>query len=162
MGLMGSLVGVPTKLLLCFPSRSKPTFLKKESEAYEITSLSVCLSVSPLITFEPVGRFLWNSVGRSCHSRWPLHLLSNPVSSTIPKWRTFKLLRWIQNLHQSTWDHEILYTDRYSKVEQLLMRAFLSKTKNTNMAAVWMLKFIVCFVETTHELLHFDKWTLVL
>jgi hypothetical protein len=45
-----------------------PTFLKKESEAYEITSLSVSLSirtyvclsvsVSPLITFEPIGRFL--------------------------------------------------------------------------------------------------------
>jgi hypothetical protein len=33
-----------------------PTFLKKESEAYEITILYVCLS--PLITFEPVGRFL--------------------------------------------------------------------------------------------------------
>jgi hypothetical protein len=30
------------------------------------------------------------------------------------------------------------------------------------MAAVWMLKFIVCFVETTHEPLHSDKWTLVL
>jgi hypothetical protein len=32
-----------------------PTFLKKESEAYEITRLSVCL---PLVTFEPIGRFL--------------------------------------------------------------------------------------------------------
>jgi hypothetical protein len=30
-------------------------FLKKESEAYEITSLSVS---HPLITFEPTGRFL--------------------------------------------------------------------------------------------------------
>jgi hypothetical protein len=29
------------------------------------------------------------------------------------------------------------------------------------MAAVWMLKFIVCSVETTHEPLHLDKWTLV-
>jgi hypothetical protein len=29
------------------------------------------------------------------------------------------------------------------------------------MAAVWMLKFIVRFVETTHEPLHLDKWTLV-
>jgi hypothetical protein len=29
------------------------------------------------------------------------------------------------------------------------------------MAAVWMLKFIVCFVETTHEPLYLDKWTLV-
>jgi hypothetical protein len=26
------------------------------------------------------------------------------------------------------------------------------------MAAVWMLKFIVCFVETTHEPLNLDKW----
>jgi hypothetical protein len=39
-------------------------------------------------------------------------------------------------LHQSTWDHEILYNDRSSNDEQLLMRPFLSKTKNTNMAAV--------------------------
>jgi hypothetical protein len=33
----------------------------------------VCLSVcvSPLITFEPIGRSLWNSVERSCHWRWP-------------------------------------------------------------------------------------------
>jgi hypothetical protein len=63
-------------------------------------------------------------------------VLSNPVPSTIPKWRTFKLLRWMQNLHQSTWDDEILHTDRSSKDEQLLIRPFLSKTKNTNMAAV--------------------------
>jgi hypothetical protein len=33
-------------------------FPKKESEAYEITSLSVRLSVSSPITFEPIGRFL--------------------------------------------------------------------------------------------------------
>jgi hypothetical protein len=30
----------------------------------------------------------------------------------------------------------ILYTDRSSKDEQLLMRPFLSKNKNTNMAAI--------------------------
>jgi hypothetical protein len=29
------------------------------------------------------------------------------------------------------------------------------------MAAVWMEKFIVCSVETTHEPLHLDKWTSV-
>jgi hypothetical protein len=63
-------------------------------------------------------------------------VLFNPVPSTIPKWRTFRLPRWMQNLHQSTWDHEILYTDRSSKDEQLLIRPFLSKTKNTIMAAV--------------------------
>jgi hypothetical protein len=48
------------RFLACFP--------KKENEVYEITSLSVSL---PLITFEPSDRFLWNSVGRSCHWRWP-------------------------------------------------------------------------------------------
>jgi hypothetical protein len=62
-------------------------------------------------------------------------VLFNPVPSTIPKWQTFELLRWMQSLHQSTWEHEILYTDRSSKDEQLLTRPFLSKTKNTNMAA---------------------------
>jgi hypothetical protein len=36
---------------------------------------------------------------------------------------------------QSTWNHEILYTDRSSKNEQLLERLFFVK-KNTNMAAV--------------------------
>jgi hypothetical protein len=32
-------------------------------------------------------------------------------------------------------DHDILYTDRPTKDEQLLIRPFLSKTKNTNLAA---------------------------
>jgi hypothetical protein len=31
---------------------------------------------------------------------------------------TFKLLRWMQNLYQSMWDHEILHADRSSKDEQ--------------------------------------------
>jgi hypothetical protein len=35
----------------------------------------------------------------------------------------------MQNLHQSTWDHEILYSDRSSKDEQLLITPSLSKTK---------------------------------
>jgi hypothetical protein len=38
-------------------------------------------------------------------------------------------MRWMQNLHQSMWDHEILCADRFSKDEQLLMRPFLSETK---------------------------------
>jgi hypothetical protein len=38
-----------------------------------LTRTPACLSVcvSPVITFEPIGRFLWNSVERSCHWRWP-------------------------------------------------------------------------------------------
>jgi hypothetical protein len=55
----------------------------------------------------------------------------NPVPSSILKWRAFKLLRWIQNLNQSTWDHGILYADRSSKDGdgQLLMRPFCQKQK---------------------------------
>jgi hypothetical protein len=44
----------------------------------------------------------------------------NPVDSTIPKWRTFELLRWMQKLSQLTWEHETLYADRSSKGELLL------------------------------------------
>jgi hypothetical protein len=38
----------------------------------------------------------WNLVGRWCH--WRLHrcCIFNLVASAIPKWRTFKLLRWVQ------------------------------------------------------------------
>jgi hypothetical protein len=46
-------------------------------------------------------------------------MLLNPIASTIPKWRTFRLLRWMQNFHQSTLDHDILYTDGSSKDKQL-------------------------------------------
>jgi hypothetical protein len=59
----------------------------------------------------------------------PLMMTSTPyfliVPSTIPKWWKFILLRWMPNLYQSAWDHEILYSDRSSNGEQLLMRPFL-------------------------------------
>jgi hypothetical protein len=52
-----SIVGTVIMVLLPF---FLAYFPEKESEAYEITSLSVCLSacVSPPIIFEPIGRFL--------------------------------------------------------------------------------------------------------
>jgi hypothetical protein len=37
------------------------------------------------------------------------HILLNPVVSTIPKWRTFKLLRWAQLLNRLVDLDEILY-----------------------------------------------------
>jgi hypothetical protein len=40
----------------------------------------------------------------------------------------FKILRWMQNLHQTTWDHNILYSDRSLEDEQLLR-----ESKNMNM-----------------------------
>jgi hypothetical protein len=65
----------------------------------------------------------------------------------------FKLLRWIQNLHQSTWDREILYADRSAKDKQHLVIPLLWKTKNTNMAGGWKFKYIFYFI-----LLYFILW----
>jgi hypothetical protein len=50
----------------------------------------------------------------------------------------FKLLRWMQNLHQSTWDYAILYAERSSEDEQLLIGPHLRESKNTNMAGRWI------------------------
>jgi hypothetical protein len=36
-------------------------------------------------------------------------ILINPIDSTIPKWWTFKLLRWVQLLNQLVNLNEILY-----------------------------------------------------
>jgi hypothetical protein len=44
----------------------------------------------------------------------------------------FKLLRCMQNMHQSTWDCDILYAEKTSKGEKLL-RQFLCQARNTNM-----------------------------
>jgi hypothetical protein len=59
-------------------------------------------------------------------------IIFNALASAIPKWQIFKLLRSMQYLHNLQ-DHEILYSDRSLEVE-LLIRPFLQKTKNTNMA----------------------------
>jgi hypothetical protein len=37
------------------------------------------------------------------------YILFNPEASTIPKWRTFKLLRWVQLLSRLVDLDEILY-----------------------------------------------------
>jgi hypothetical protein len=39
------------------------------------------------------------------------YILFNPIASTIPKWRTFKLLRWVLLLNRSVDLDEILYED---------------------------------------------------
>jgi hypothetical protein len=52
-------------------------------------------------------------------------LYFNPVASAVPKWRTFKFLRWMQNLHQLTWDHGMLYAIQSLKYGQRLIRSFL-------------------------------------
>jgi hypothetical protein len=49
------------------------------------------------------------------------------------------------------WNNEILYADGSSKDKQLLIKSLLQKNKNTNMAGGCRLKFMFCFMETTHE-----------
>jgi hypothetical protein len=42
-------------------------------------------------------------------------ILFKSITSTIPKWQLFKLLKYMQNLIQSVWYHEIVYANRSSK-----------------------------------------------
>jgi hypothetical protein len=71
-------------------------------EAYQITIVSLPVCGSLLTTFEPISRFYEIQYGDNTIEGDLDAILSNPVASTIPKWRTFKFLRWIQNLHQWT------------------------------------------------------------
>jgi hypothetical protein len=127
-------------------------------------SLSICLSVSvyPVITFEPLSRFYEIQYGGHAIERDLDSTRFIPVASTIPKWRMFKLLRWMQNFPQSMRDHETLFADR------LIIRGWTTfnktifvKEKNSNVEGHWKFKFVFCFVETTHELVYLGKWSLV-
>jgi hypothetical protein len=73
----------------------------------------------------------------------------------------FKLLKWMQNLHQSAWDHKILYSDSYLEDEQLLISPLLRESKNMNMVGGSKLKFTFNFMERTHEPLHIVKLSFV-
>jgi hypothetical protein len=57
----------------------------------------VCVSVyvSPSNNFWTARWIFWNLVDRYCHSRWPRRQLFSLVASAIPKWKKFKLLRWV-------------------------------------------------------------------
>jgi hypothetical protein len=70
-------------LVDCFP--------KKWKLAYQITSLCVCLSVCPpLITFEPLGRFLqYLAIQVDLDA-----IILNSISWTILRWLRFKSVPW--------------------------------------------------------------------
>jgi hypothetical protein len=57
----------------------------------------------------------------------------------------------MEHIHQLTPYYDILYTDRPSKHERLLISPFLREPKNTKQEGGWKLKIIFCFVETTRE-----------
>jgi hypothetical protein len=69
----------------------------------------------------------------------------------------FELLMWMQNLHQSMWDHRILCADRYLNDKQLLVRPLLWESKSMYMTGSWKFKFTFYFMERTHEPLHLVK-----
>jgi hypothetical protein len=88
---------------------------------------------SPLSTFEPSDRFYEIQNGVHDIEDDLNAKIVNPVTLTIPKWRTFKLLTWMQNVHQPTWDHEFLYAEGCAEDGELLKRPLLREIKNTNM-----------------------------
>jgi hypothetical protein len=115
--------------------------------------------VSPLITLQPTDRFY-----EIPYEGYTIEIDFDPIFFILHlqpfKNDVFRLLKWMQNLHQSTWDHEILYADRFSKDEQLLVRPFLWKIKNTNVEGGIRLQFMFCLMETIHEPMHSDKLSL--
>jgi hypothetical protein len=117
-----------------------------------------CVSVvPPLITYEPVGRAHEIQQGRRAVGGDLRSVDFNPVASIITEWRTFRLLRWLLNLHQPPQNHEISYSDWSLEDEQLLVRQFFLMTKNTKVESGRKLKFTFCFMETTLELLQLDR-----
>jgi len=69
-------------------------------------SLAVC---SRSITSEPTGNFHDNKYGGYAIEGDLDAMSFNFAASTFPKLMTFRFLRWIQNLHDSAWNHGILY-----------------------------------------------------
>jgi hypothetical protein len=70
----------------------------------------------------------------------PLNLKFKPCtligSFKRSKMTIFKLLTWMKNSHQSTWQYEILYFDRSLKDDQLLIDHFFGKQKIQTWSAV--------------------------
>jgi hypothetical protein len=55
------------------------------------------------------------------------------------------------------WGHEVLYADRSSKDEQIVIRLFFVWGGGNMWWGRWELKLIFSFMETGDELLHLDK-----
>jgi hypothetical protein len=106
-----------------------------------VTNISgVLTACKTLLNFYQTAWFniAGNSHLHTCRHEGDLNtIIFNPVASTIPKWLMFKLLRQMQNLCQSMWNDNILYTDRSSKDEQLIKNHFCEKPK---IKCGWQLK----------------------
>jgi hypothetical protein len=89
----------------------------------------------------------FRTAGKTWRWRWP----KSPLPSIIPKWWTFRHMRWIQNLHQSTWDHEILYADRSSKEERLFIKTIHVINQKYERGGLLKVKIQILFSEETLE-----------
>jgi hypothetical protein len=67
----------------------------------------------------------------------------------------------MQKLHQSTWEHAILYAKKSSENYQNLIALFLRKTNIRTWRGLILLKFIFWFIQTTHEPFYLGKRNLV-
>jgi hypothetical protein len=105
----------------------------------------------------------WPQTNEVWHSeRWwtYLQILSGSLFSLMERFWGIQILMWRQNLCQSTWDHEILYDDRPSKDEQLLMRLLLWRTKKYN--GGWLkVKIYILFYGDNSWTIALQKWSLV-
>jgi hypothetical protein len=84
----------------------------------------VGLTVSPdLISFDQIIRFHGIQYGGQGTERDLDTMLSNRVTTNIPKSGTIKFLRWMQKLQQSTSDHDISYANKGKVVPLHAMEA---------------------------------------
>jgi hypothetical protein len=111
---------------------------------------SDCPSMCPRMLFEPNGRFLWNSVGRSCLCRGHRLRTCQPCSFNHSKMHFQTSEVGAKLAHKPTWHREILYTDRFSKDEQLSMRPFLKNNQKYYRGRGWKIKLKFCCIETSH------------
>jgi hypothetical protein len=67
----------------------------------------------------------------------------------------FKLLRWVPNLHRWTWGHKLLYADRSSEDEQVLIRPLFSRNQKYEHGGRLKIKINILFYED-------NSWTVAL
>jgi hypothetical protein len=72
------------------------------------------VQTNPVITIEPIDGFGEILYGGDDIEDDLVSILFNTIASTIPKWRTFKVLRWVRLLNRLVELGEILYGCRKS------------------------------------------------
>jgi hypothetical protein len=72
-------------------------------------------------------------------------IIFNHIDLTILKWRTFKLLRWMQNLHQSTLDYQGL------SLVTMVTRPLLCGSGSNICAAVVIVPIVTIVGDVTME-----------